>query len=255
MGFERFRQGQYLGITPVRSGTRPLRATTLVGRSSPSPSELFAPKIAGMTAATYDFDIDPELMLKVAAQAFLERIATLDKTASEPLFSEGELIEFFKQAGLLSNIKAWGSHLKNTMTGGDFASQMKSLTGGASSGMSGLKQTLNPALQQVKGPGELALAHAAQQKASTLAADRAAAQLKMPDTSGIEKSFAPSPHSPQAWGLPATEVNRATAPNPFSPQAWGLGAPIKPGDFLRDSAFGRDARLGPRAARLTPATA
>lgn len=269
MGFERFRQGQYLGITSVRSGRKPLKASTLAARTSPSPSELFAPKIAGMTAATLEFDIDPELLLKVAAEAFLRRIEAHEKTASEPLFSEGELIEFFKQAGLLDNIRAWGGHFKNTLTGGDFASQMKSLTGGASSGMSGLKQTLNPTLQQIKGPGELALAHAAKEQATALAADRAAARLRLPDMSGVDRSLATSAVSPQAWGLPTAKARplspgmvqargaapAAAAATPASPV---IQTPISPADFLRSQAqrrdpslgaFGRDPLLGARAAR------
>lgn len=273
MGFERFRQGQYLGITSVRSGRKPLKASTLAARSSPSPSELFAPKIAAMTADALEFDIDPEHLLKVAAVAFLQRIEAHEKTASEPLFTEGELVEFFKQAGLLDNIKAWGGHLKNTLTGGDFASQMKSLTGGASSGMSGLRQTLNPTLQQVKGPGELALAHAAREKATALAADRAAARLKLPDVSGVDRSLATNAVSPQAWGLQATKARPlspgmvsargsvAAAPAAAAAPA-GIQTPISPADFLRGQAqrrdpslgaFGRDPLLGGRAARRAPA--
>lgn len=247
---------------PTRTGTRPLRAMTLLNRGSISPSEAFQPKMASMT--TYALSPAPvpdlEPYLKVAYAAFLDTLGASEDedarkiAASPPSFDVFQ--EMVKQSGLMDNLKAWGGYFKNKVTGGDFANQMRGLTGGASSGMSGLRETINPGLQQIKGPGELALRHQAQvQQAANIAAAR--------------------PHSPEAFGLPVQAApklspdaylrSRAAASAPMSPEAFGLSSSqrpqVAPGAFLRSQAtpqsglgaFGRDPNLGERAARLRPA--
>lgn len=246
----------------TRTGVRPLRAMTLVEKGSISPSEAFRPKMASMTtlalAPAPSLDLEP--YLKIAYAAFLDTLGSSDDeqgrklAANPPSFQDFELL--IKESGLMDNLKAWGGYFKNKVTGGDFAQQMRGLTGGASSGMSGLRETINPGLQQIKGPGELALRHQAQvQRAANIAAAR--------------------PHSPEAFGLPVQAApklspdaylrSRAAASAPMSPEAFGLSSSqrpqVAPGAFLRSQAapqsglgaFGRDPNLGERAARLRPA--
>ena len=237
------RAGQLQGIRHVRAGTRPYRAATLLSKASPSPSEAFGAKIASMAAAAFDL-YDDEHLMKVAASSFLRTVLTSEKFASM-VMTEEQVFELLKEAGYLDNIRAWGSRAKDALTGGGFAAQMRQLSGGATSGMSGVKATINPALQQIKGPGELALRQQAKEQTLAAAADRAAARLKLPDMSGVDRSLATNTASPQAWGLqassrkplsPAMVLARGpkpgAAPAPAAAPSSGIQTPMAPGAFL-----------------------
>lgn len=266
----------------TRTGVRPLRAMTLVEKGSISPSEAFPPKMASMTtlalAPAPSLDLEP--YLKIAYAAFLDTLGSSDDeqgrklAANPPSFQDFELL--IKESGLMDNLKAWGGYFKSKVTGGDFAQQMRGLTGGASSGMSGLRETINPGLQQIKGPGELALRHQAQVQQATRAADTAAMRLRAPALPGsVDRSLATNPLSPEAFGLasqakkitPQTIALRSQQARPAAAPAVAAAAPqtpVAPADFLRGlaqrkdpslGAFGRDPLLGARAARLAPAMA
>lgn len=157
----------------VRSGRPPLKISTLAGSSRGNQllSEAFPAKLAGMNPI-----LDNPELFAVMQRSFheeLQKIASFHGNELPVLsfLNDPERYEqFLKEAGLWDalksygrNIKGYANQAKNTLTGGDYARQMKELSGSsgmtASSSKGLLASTPGPMREMAESRAKLDPAH------------------------------------------------------------------------------------------------
>lgn len=157
----------------VRSGRPPLKISTLAGSSRGNQllSEAFPAKLAGMNPV-----LDNPELFAVMRRSFheeLQKIAAFhgnELPVLSFLDNPEKYEQFLKEAGLWDalksygrNIKGYASQAKNTLTGGDYARQMKELSGStgmtASSSKGLLASTPGPMRELAESRAQLDPAH------------------------------------------------------------------------------------------------